>query len=138
MQTERLGQAAIFIFIMIVATSCAATKEYTSKLFTPRIPVAKDSQAVALKFLDIEHTEKADGNWVNTDVFLGRDSLNKALALDKLSETIPANNTTKKSDSTKQVDKSTPVLVTKPVPGENEPVARYLNQGDIRTKRTRE
>jgi hypothetical protein len=62
------------------------------------------------------------------------------MALDKLSETSPVNNNTiNKTDSTKlNADKSSPVLVTKPVHKENEPVARYLNQGEIRSKRTRE
>ena len=45
MQTTRIVQAVILMMVVAMAASCAASKEYTSKLFAPRIPVAKDTQA---------------------------------------------------------------------------------------------
>ena len=137
MQSIRMGQTVIALFTIAAVTSCAATKEYTSKLFTPRETV-KDSQEVALKFLDIETRAQNDENWVNTDKYLGRDSINKSLALDDLSETFPSK-TNSRTDSLKtDLSKSKTELANKPVPKENEPVARHLNQGETRTKRIRE
>ena len=36
MQTTRIVQAVILMMIVAMAASCAASKEYTSKLFAPR------------------------------------------------------------------------------------------------------
>ena len=140
MHSARIGQAVLILGIMVIAASCAATKEYTSKLFTPRVPVAKDSQVVALKFLDVDSTEKDNANWVSTDFIMGRDTASKTFALDKFSQSYPASGTTTKpADSVKVSDlKSNPVLVTKPVSTESEPVARSINPGEVRSKRSRE
>jgi hypothetical protein len=139
MHSARIGQAVLILAILVIAASCAATKEYTSKLFTPRIPAAKDSQVVALKFLDVDSTEKDNANWVSTDFIMGRDTASKTFALDKFSQSYPASGTTAKPDSVKVSDlKSNPVLVTKPASSDSEPVARSINPGEVRSKRTRE
>jgi hypothetical protein len=88
----------------------------------------------------MDSLEKNDDNWVSTEFMTGKDSLSKALALDKLSETVPAiSYPVRKSENIKQTDpkNTTPVLVAKPTV-ENEPVARYIKPGDVRSKRTRE
>jgi hypothetical protein len=64
MQTVRMGQAVVLLSIVAMAASCAASKEYTSKLFAPRdgMPV-KDSQATALRFLELDNLEPDQDNW---------------------------------------------------------------------------
>ena len=57
MRTARMVQAVVLIMIVAMAAGCAASKEYTSKLFTPRGAVEKDSQAVALRFLELDNLE---------------------------------------------------------------------------------
>ncbi|MEO7924573.1 MAG: hypothetical protein ABIR30_12905 [Chitinophagaceae bacterium] len=160
MQTTRIVQAVVLIMIVATAASCAASKEYTSKLFTPRVPVEKDSQVVALRFLELDNLEPDQENWVTTDIIMGRDTSSKTLALDKLSTIYPANSTARSKDSTVKPEpvNITPVLVqTKPVQVETRsqkyeplpaevkpeqaeaaPVARALNPGEVRNKRSRE
>ena len=89
MQTGRIVQAVLLIMIVAIAASCAASKEYSSKLFAPRMPVAKDTQALAFKFLDFDGTEDEKADWVTTDIIMGRDTVSKTLALDKLSKVFP-------------------------------------------------
>ena len=140
MQTKRIVQAVVLIIIVATAASCAASKEYTSKLFTPRIPVAKDSQAVALRFLEIDNADTEKEGWVSTDIIMGRDTVSKTFALDKFTKVYPAS--TAATDSivkTGQV-KATPVVVTesKPLSEVSVPVAKNANPGEVRTKKTRE
>jgi len=89
MQTARLVQAVVLMLIVAMAASCAATKEYASKIF-PAQTVEKDSQAVALKFLDLDKLEPDQENWVSTDIIMGRDTASGTAALDKLSEVFPS------------------------------------------------
>ena len=142
MQTARMVQAVGLMLIVAIAASCAASKEYTSKLFAPRIPATADSQATAktLRFLDLDHVEPNKENWVNTDIIMGRDTVSKTLALDNFSKVYPASSSTPAVDSTAKSTpvKPTEVVATKPVPVESEPVARYVNPGEVRTKKTRE
>lgn len=137
-RSARMGQAVILMLIVAIAASCTATKEYSSKLFAPRVPVEKESKATSLRFLDIDSADKNTANWVSTDFIMGRDTLSKTLALDKLSLVFPAGS--KQADSpAMSTSKTAPaVLVAKPVTPESEPVARYMNQGEVRTKRSRE
>ena len=140
MQTTRMVQAVVLMMIVAVAASCAASKQYTSKLFTPRIPVAKDSQAVALRFLEIDRADTEKEGWVSTDIIMGRDTVSKTLALDKFSKAYPA--TTAATDSIVKPGKAkaTPLVVTesKSLPEESVPVAKNANPGEVRTKKTRE
>lgn len=149
MQIARLVQAVILMTIVALAASCAASKEYTSKLFNPRVPAIKDSQAMALKFLDLENAEIDKENWVTTDIITGKDTTSQTLALDKLSQTLPANAPLVKKDT---VTKTTPVtgeavakttpavkeVALKITPGSGEPVAKSTIVNGVRTKKTRD
>lgn len=137
MQSASLGQAVILMLVVAIASSCAATKEYSSKLFTPRNPVAKEEKALSLRFLDMDSSDKEGENWVSTDYIMGRDTLNTT-ALDKLSLVLPPSASKTTDSSSQKQPGSTGVLVAKPAPVESEPVARYINQGEVRTKKTRE
>lgn len=139
MQTARIVQAVVLMMIVAMAASCAASKEYTSKLFTPRIPIAKDSQAVALRFFEIDSTEKNDENWVTTDIIMGRDTVSRTYALDKFAKEYPATPVTvAKNVKEEQVKSNSGASETKPIPSDSEPVAKNPYPGEIRTKRTRE
>jgi len=139
MQTTRMVQAVVLMMIVAIAASCAASKQYTSKLFAPRIPVAKDSQAIALRFLEIDSADTEKEGWVSTDIIMGRDTVSKTLALDKFSKAYPA---TPAADSIVKTGKAkaTPIVVSesKPLPEESVPVAKNANPGEVRTKKTRE
>ena len=140
MRSVRLGQTVVLMLIVALAASCAATKEYTSKLF-PKEQEVKTETAKTLKFLELDKADHDKTDWVSTDIIMGRDTASKTIAaLDNFSKNFPAGSTATVADtSKKQSVKTTPeVYVTKPVQAESEPVARYLNQGEIRSKRTRE
>jgi hypothetical protein len=153
-----MGQAVVLLSIVAMAASCAASKEYTSKLFAPRdgMPV-KDSQATALRFLELDNLEPDQDNWVTTDIIMGRDTMSKTLALDKLARIYPATPVSNDSTLRTEESKTPPVLVAKPVPAqteqvktnpapvevktepvETEPVARAANPGEVRNKRSRD
>jgi hypothetical protein len=138
MQTGRIVQAVILMMIVALAASCATSKEYTSKLFAPRTPVVKDSQAIALRFLNTDSADTDKEGWVSTDIIMGRDTANNTKALDKLAKTFPVTapvDTTIKSDQAK----SAPVVAeAKTVPAEGEPVAKVIKPGEVRNKRTRD
>jgi hypothetical protein len=111
MQTSRLVQAVVLMLIVAMAASCTATKEYASKIF-PSQNVEKDSQAVALRFLDLDKLEPDQENWVSTDIIMGRDTASNTAALDKLSEVYPSSqlNTAKKdSAATEDTKSATPI-----------------------------
>src|SRR5205814_1709144 len=141
----RLVQAVVLMLIVALAASCAASKEYTSKLFAPRNPGVKpaDSSAVALRFLDLDNVEPNKEDWVTTDIIMGRDTTSKTFALDNFSKTFPASPAAPvKKDSlaipAKDKDgeaRPAPILTTtKPL---EEPVARSYNPGEVRTKKSR-
>jgi hypothetical protein len=139
MRTVRLVQAVGFGVVLVVAASCAASKEYTSKLFTPRNAVAGDTQAVALRFLDLDNVEPNKENWVTTDIIMGRDTASNTIALDKFSNTYPAKAAKKDTTIKSELQKvSGPSILAKSAPVESEPVARNLNPGEVREKKTRE
>lgn len=144
MQTTRIVQAVILMLIVAMAASCAASKDYTSKLFAPRVVEAKDSLATAkvLRFLDIDSNYTDNEGWVTTDIIMGRDTVSNTLALDNLAKIYPAAKAiTVKTDSVNNNDKakSAPVFTeVKPILVESEPVARNASPGTVRTKRTRE
>ncbi len=139
MQTARIGQAVILMMIVAMAASCAASKEYTSKLFSPRTPVVTDSQATSLRFLDLDSAATNTEGWVTTDIIMGRDTISNTLALDKLAKTFPSSpvvvDTTTKTELAK---KTLVVSETKPIPVESVPVAKNINPGEVRNKITRE
>jgi len=136
MRTAGIGQAVIFMSLIIIAASCATTKEYSSKLFPPRVPIEKDNQATVLRFLDLDHVEADKSGWVTTDIIMGRDTTNKSLALDKLSQVFPSS--TNSASTTQGSGKTTTPAAAKTVEENSEPVASNIKQGEVRTKRTRE
>jgi hypothetical protein len=145
MQIFRIVQAVILMLIVALAASCAAGKEYTSKLFTPRNAIPKDSMLQAkapLRFLNTDSAETDQQGWVTTDIIMGRDTSSSTASLDKLSETIPVSVVAKPATSDtssikKEVTKTTtPVVVAVPV--ESEPVAKTTTVNGVRNKRTRE
>jgi hypothetical protein len=159
MQTARIVQAVILMMIVALAASCAASKEYSSKLFAPRTPVIKDSQVVALRFLDLDKVEPNQDNWVTTDIINGKDTTSQTLALDNLAKTLPAipvsgekeKFATKKEDkltidkmaktSSPANEKEKPIVrkENKITPVETEPVAKSTTSPDgTRIKSTRE
>ena len=118
MQTSRILQAVALMLIVALAASCAASKEYASKIF-PTKTAEKDSQAVALRFLELDKLEPDQENWVTTDIIMGRDTGNKTAALDKLSETFPAIGVTTpgKNSVDSEIKQTNPVYVNAaPVP----------------------
>lgn len=136
MQTARIVQAVVLIMTVALASSCASSKEYSSKLFAPRTPEAKDTQAVALRFLELGNIETDKENWVTTDIIMGRNTDSNTSALDNLAKTLPVI-----KDSTTKYDKAKPISVAvenNTKPAESEPVAKRSNPGEVRTKKTRE
>ena len=144
MQTTRIVQAAILMMIVAITASCAASKEYSSKLFAARTPLAKDSQAVALRFLDLDRAETNKEDWVTTDIIMGRDTVNNTSALDKLAKIFPSTPVTTTLVQVDTVTKTTIVKITpsavetKPSPVESQAVAKNFNSGEVRSKKTRE
>jgi hypothetical protein len=137
------------MIIVAFAASCAASKQYTSKLFAPRNQVepAKDTQAVALRFLDLDNVEPDKDNWVTTDIIMGRDTSSGTAALDNFTKNFPASPVKKDSTSTiKEKEKDTrdsksPSILTEAKPELKpiaEPVARMYNPGEVRVKKSRE
>ena len=120
MRTAGIGQAVIMMTTVVILTSCAATKQYTSKLFIPR--VEEKNKVAAVRFLDIDSSETDQSGWVTTDIITGRDTANKSVALDKLTKVVPVAG----------------IDTTKSKPVDSEPVARQMSPGEVRTKRTRE
>ncbi|MDZ4795177.1 MAG: hypothetical protein SGI83_12930 [Bacteroidota bacterium] len=140
MQTGRIIQGVILMMIVAMAASCAASKEYSSKLFSPRVPLAKDSHSLAatLRFLNIDSVDTDKEGWVTTDIIMGRDTVN-TVALDKLATTYPAA-LTAKDTVTKNIASKAPIVITdvKTTPVESAPVAKNANPGEVRNKKIRE
>ena len=136
MQTIRIVQAVALMLIVALAASCTASKQYTSKLFAPRTAAEKDSQAVVLKFLDLDESSINPQDWVSTDMIMGRDTGNKTFALDNFVKTFPA--AKPGTDSLSAARESKPLLAgVKPAPSE-EPIVKATNAGAVRSKKSRE
>jgi hypothetical protein len=149
MQVSRIVQAVALMLIVALAASCAASKEYSSKLFKPRVETAKDSQTVALRFLELDKLDADKENWVSTDIIMGRDTASNTAALDNLAKTFPASTATVARETSAAIKEDKPALVvtenkpesivskTKPVPAADLQVAKNYNTG-TRNKKTRE
>lgn len=136
MQTARILQAVVLMLIVGLAASCASSKEYTSKLFAPRIPEIKDTQAHAIRFLELDafDTDKQGEGWVTTDIITGKDTSNQSAVLDNFVKTFPVKKDTVSSVALKETKEiKTSLIVTEPVP-----VAKNAKPGEVRNKRTRE
>jgi hypothetical protein len=145
MQTKRILQAVVLILVVGLLASCAASKEYTSKLFSPRNETITDNKTTALRFLELDSLQSEKDGWVTTDIIMGRDTISKTLALDKLSKVFPPvsavrdTGTTSKEDlPTVQAGKTSPVMVeTKPMVTAEQPVAKNYDPTEVRNKKTR-
>jgi hypothetical protein len=147
MKTARIVQAVTLMLVVALAASCAATKEYSSKLFSPRNENGKDSQATALRFLELDSLQSEKEGWVTTDIIMGRDTVSKTLALDKLAKIFPVVPVANDTVATSKDEKTTPVMVetkpipaveTKPIPVADHPIAKNYDPTEVRNKKTRE
>ncbi|HEY6063569.1 MAG TPA: hypothetical protein VIV35_08170 [Chitinophagaceae bacterium] len=146
MQKTRIVQAVVLMMIVALAASCAATKEYSSKLFSPRNESTKDNGATALRFLELDSLQSEKDGWVSTDIIMGRDTGSKTVALDKLAKVFPPVSVVKDTAATSKEDqpsgpsgKTTPVIVeTKPIPAADLPVAKNYDPTEVRNKKTRD
>lgn len=140
MQTTRLVQAVMLMIIVAIAASCATGKEYTSKLFAPRLQETKDSQQYVktIRFLELDKLEGDSENYVSTDIIMGRDTASNTIALDNLAKTFPVNRGDTITVKPVKSDSAVVVAEKKPEPVETAPVARSANPGEVRNKRSRE
>lgn len=140
MQTAKIVQAVVLLGIVALAASCAVTKQYTSKLFPGNDLPVKDSQAVALRFLELDKTDPNTEDWVTTDIIMGRDTISNTKSLDNLASTYPA----KKDDkdaillTTNKKEKITETKTNTALEVIEEPIAKSTNANGVRPKRTRE
>ena len=125
MRSTRILQAVTMMLVVATAVSCAASKEYTSKIFPTKTTTLKDTQAVALRFLDLDQLDGDPADWVTTDIIKGKDSTSATYHLDKLARSLPA------SPDTTLLPKTESKTV------QSAPVAKQL-PGEVRTKKVRE
>lgn len=57
MQTSKIIQAVILMMIVALAASCAAGKQYSDKVFGPRINSSKEARAKPVRFLGADEPE---------------------------------------------------------------------------------
>lgn len=139
MQTKGILQAVIFMIVVALVASCAASKEYSSKLFSPRNENVKDNQATALRFLELDSLQSEKDGWVSTDFIMGRETGNKTVALDKLAKVFPPISSVKDTVTTSKEEKTIPVMVdTKPIPAAEQPIAKNYDPTEVRNKKTRD
>lgn len=136
MQIARILQAVSLMMIIALAASCATGKEYTSKLFTPRSPIVKDTQNYALRFLKLDafETEQQGEGWVSTDIITGRDTVHSTAVLDNFVKNYQSKLDTSGNATSMELKKvkSSPIL-TEPLP-----VARNAKPGEVRNKKVRD
>jgi hypothetical protein len=129
MQNPGKLQAVIILLIVAIASGCAATREYTSKLFKPATSPGPDSQVVALRFLELDELEGDQENWVSVDALKGGDSLANLISIEKIDglaavkPAIPDSGLLKKTEA-------------RPVAKES--VVKKAGNGAVREKRVRE
>ncbi len=78
MQITRIIHVAALMLIVIFVSSCASSNQYVSKLFSPRPITVKDSQIVAIRFLELDDLEADKQAWVKTDITKIEDSTAQA------------------------------------------------------------
>ena len=126
MQNPGKLQTVIFLLVVAIATGCAATREYTSKLFKPATTPSSDSQAVALRFLELDELDGDGENWVDVNALKGGDSLADLITIEKI-------------DRLAAVKPATPDSgLLKKAPVEKESVVKKAPNGTVREKRVRE
>lgn len=139
MQTARLLQAVVLLLIVALAASCAATKEYTSKLFAPRSESSTDTQAVTLRFLNTDSADAEEGGWVTTDIIMGRDTSDRTTVLDNFAKVYPPVKTPVVTKDTTKKAIDTISIAGVPAVNEEKVLARTTAQNaGIREKKSRE
>lgn len=100
------------MLIVALAASCAAGKEYSARIFGPRKVATRDSQALAIRFLQLEDDSipQPPTDWVKNEPFPPGDS---------------------------SVVSRPVIPEIKPITPAGEPVAKTGTPGTIRTKKTR-
>ncbi len=137
MQTLRIVQAVALMMVVAMAASCAAGKEYAGKIFPNRDTVMKDSTKLVLRFLETDIVNEQDGNWVTTDIIMGRDTSLKTTALDNFSRLFPATATSRAiTDSATTKDLKS--IVAKPASQAEEAVAKNHYPSEVRIKKSRD
>ncbi len=114
MQTSKIIQAVILMLVLAMAASCAAGRQYSSRVFAPKQPAVKDSQHQAVRFLNFGEEEDS------------LDLTKPVLVIEK--EPVKKDSV---STATRDVEKTKPA----PVP---EPVVKTGTTGGVRTKKTRD
>src|SRR6188472_2648017 len=66
--SSKILQMAGLIMIAAIATSCASSNQYVSKLFAPRPVLVKDSTQLAVRFLELDSINGNEDQWVKTDI----------------------------------------------------------------------
>ena len=66
--SSKILQIAGLIMIAAIATSCASSNQYVSKLFAPRPVLVKDSTQLAVRFLELDSINGNEDQWVKTDI----------------------------------------------------------------------
>jgi len=137
MQKARILQAVVLMMIVGLAASCAASKEYTSKLFGPRVEAAKDSSLMVIKFLELDKLNPEEDGWVSTDI-LTKDATTETGSMPIVADVKKKSAAAK--DSSSSETKTLPVVAaTKKPPVTEEQVARNTTtQNGTRNKTTRE
>ena len=141
MQIAKIVQAVFLLTIVALAASCATTNQYISKVFPAKQTFDKDTQTIAIRFLDLEGINPNENNLVTTDIIMGRDTISKTLALDNLAKIYPAatkvmTDTSSKSIHSKETIVSNTKNETEPIV--KAPIAKAINQNGVREKRTRD
>lgn len=138
MQTVRLLQAAALMLVAALAASCAASKEYTNKLFAPRATAEKENAKAALRFLETDSTELNSADWVTTDIIMGRDTTNSTATLDNFSKLYPAVAVTKEKADSAVLTKENKDVMAKTSPEPGVPLAKSTTINGVRQKKSRE
>lgn len=139
MQTVKIVQAVALMLIVAVAASCASTRAYTSKLFAPRTPEKPDSTATVLRFLETGDADTQTGDWVSTDIIMGRDTAALSKALDQFATQFPAGvPLAGRTDSLPSKSTAVDSARIRPAPVTGDPLARSGNPQIVRPKKTRE
>jgi hypothetical protein len=137
MQTLRILQAVALMMVVAMAASCAAGKEYAGKIFPNRDAMIKDSPVLVLRFLETDSINEQDGNWVTTDIIMGRDTSFKTTALDNFSRVFPPTAATR-SVTDSVTSKELKSVTAKPVTRAEEAVAKNHFPGEVRTRKSRD
>jgi hypothetical protein len=66
--SSKILQITGLTIMAVIATSCASSNQYVSKLFAPRPILTKDSTQLAVRFLELDSINGNEDQWVKTDI----------------------------------------------------------------------